>query len=259
MDGVISVEVRDRIGGVTIDRPERRNTLGQATTNALVEAFDSLVQYDDSWAVLLTGKGDAAFGAGRDLKELADRDAARDGAHLPMKGPYRNAFAAAYECGMPTVAAINGWAVGGGLELVMACDLRGAAAHARLGLADARRGIGANFGAAILPRIVAPGVAAELLFFDDGIPADQALVIGLVNRVFPSETFWEKSETYVQELLRRAPLTIQRYKQVLQWTMELPLSASIHVSLRPGPDVSEDRVEDVRAFVEKREPQWRAR
>lgn len=255
----LDVDVRARVGYVTIDRPERRNALSQEIMVGLVEAFDRFDRDDEVWAVLVTGAGDTAFSAGRDLKQLSERDDDHLGPHLPMKGTTRNAFEAVYECRKPVVAAINGWAVGGGLELAMACDLRIAAAHARLGLPESLRGMGANFGAAILPRLIPLGVANEMLYFGDPITADEAQRWGLVNRVFPSEVFRDEAEAYVRVLLERAPLTIRRYKAVMQKSLELPLSAALRLDLSPNPYLSEDRIEGVKAFVEKREPRWQAR
>lgn len=255
----LHIDVRERVGYVTIDRPHRRNALSQDVMHGLVEAFDDFDRDEDVWAVLLTGAGDKAFSAGRDLKELSERDDDGRGPHLPMRGAVRNAFEAVYECRKPVVAAINGWAVGGGLELAMACDLRVAAEHAKLGLPESLRGMGANFGAAILPRLVPVGVANEMLYFGDSISARDAERWGLVNRVFPSEELRDGAERYVRRLLERAPLTVRRYKAVVQKTLELPLSAALRMDLSPNPYLSEDRVEGVRAFVEKRRPRWRAR
>ncbi len=255
----LDVEVRERVGYVTIDRPERRNALSQEVMTGLVEAFDRFDRDDEVWAVLVTGAGNKAFSAGRDLKQLSERDDDGLGPHLPMRGVARNAFEAVFECRKPVVAAINGWAVGGGMELAMACDLRVAAAHAKLGLPESLRGMGANFGAAILPRLVPVGVANELLYFGDSISAEEAQRWGLINRVFPSEVFRDEAEAYVRLLLERAPLTLRRYKAVMQKSLELPLSAALRLELSPNPYLSEDRIEGVRAFVEKRAPRWRAR
>lgn len=263
MGGVVAegleIEIRDRIGYVTIDRPERRNALSQEVMIGLVEAFDRFDRDDDVWAVLVTGAGDTAFSAGRDLKQLAERDEDGLGPHQPMKGVERNAFEAVYECRKPVVAAINGWAVGGGLELAMACDLRVAATHAKVGLPESLRGMGANFGAAILPRLVPIGVANELLYFGGSISAEEAQRWGLINHVYPSESFRDEAEAYVRLLLERAPLTVRRYKAVMQKSLELPLSAALRLELSPNPYLSEDRVEGVKAFVEKRAPRWQAR
>lgn len=257
-DGIV-VEVRDRVGYVTIDRPDRMNALDRAALADLVSAFDAFDADDDVWVAVVTGAGDRAFCAGRDLAEVRRGDLEAAGPIRPMRGPLRNAFEVVYECRKPTIAAVNGWAVGGGMELALACDLRVATESARFAMTEAKRGMGANFGASILPRLVPTAIAYELLYLAEPLSSREARDWGLVNRVFPDEEFRHRAEEFTRTLLERAPLTQRRAKAVIQKGRDLPLQAALRLDAHPDPYRSEDREEGVAAFLEKRPPNWRAR
>ncbi|HEY6761209.1 MAG TPA: enoyl-CoA hydratase-related protein [Baekduia sp.] len=245
---------------LTLDRPARRNALSTALTAELVGALVDLDEDDDVWAIVLTGEGDAAFCAGTDLKELDER-ARRTGRgpQQPMRGPDRNLFETLVETRKPTIAVVNGPAMGAGFELALACDLRIAADHATMALPEVKRGMGANFGSIMLPRLLPRAVALELLYTGAPLSPQDALRWGLVNDVVSSARLRARAAELVASIVANAPLTLRRYKEMTTKGWELPLAHALRLDVGPNVYRSRDREEGVRAFVEHRAPRWEGR
>ncbi len=274
-DGGLLVEVRDRVAYVRLDRPERLNALSSGLTSDLVDCFDAFSADRGIWAVLLSASGERAFCAGADLKEMGDRDAASSATAgssagagssgrprrpvVPMTGSKRNFFEVVLECSKPTVAALFGWAMGGGCELALACDVRIAADDLRIGMPEAKRGLGANFGSVVLPRVVPVGLAYHMLYTGEPIDAERALQFGLVQQVVPRAELDAAAERLIRQIVANAPLTTQRYKAMITKGRDLPVAAALRLDAGPNPYLSEDRKEGVAAFLERRAPNWQAR
>jgi len=242
------------VATVTIDRPERLNALNLATLAELKQVFGELAADQQVRACVLTGAGEKSFVAGADISELA-----------ALSGPEAERYAASGQAlmwqienlGKPVIAAIGGFALGGGLELALACTVRWAASKARLGLPETGLGLIPGFGGTQrLPRLIGRGRALEMILGGDPIPADQALQWGLVTRVLDREELLREAQEFAARLAARPAVAMRAALKAVGEGAGMTPDAAVRLeaALFGVTCASEDAAEGCRAFLEKRDP-----
>ncbi len=256
----------EQIGNVrilTINRPEARNAINLGVTIALGDALEKAEEDRDIRVVIVTGSGDTSFCAGADLKALAR------GEKLRVDDPARAAWGFAgyvtHPISKPTIAAVNGFALGGGTEIALASDLVVAADTASFGLPEVKRGIMAGAGGTFrLPRQIPPKIAMEMIFTGDPLSAEEALRWGLVNKVVPSAQLLPAALELAERICANAPLAVQGSKRVANGIVDGAVDAEAELWRLNEAEVirimsSDDAKEGPRAFAERRPPKWSSR
>lgn len=249
------VSVEDGIGVLQFNRPDVRNALNKATVDEVYLALDEFRANEAVGVVILTGAGDKAFVGGADIKDLLARRM-KEG----LQAINARLFTTIEQFEKPTIAAVNGFALGGGCEIAMACDLRVASESAKFGLPETGLGIlpGAG-GTQRLPRLVGLGKAKELVLTGEIIPASEAFRIGLVNQVVAPDQVMTAAREMAKKILSRGPLAIRLAKQALNLSARAPLDVGLQFEVVAQSVLFEsaDKREGMSAFLEKRKPQFR--
>ena len=253
------LELSGAIGTITLNRPQVLNALNAQLFTDLDAAFTTLAADPAIRVILLTGAGEKAFAAGADIAELSQTNAAT-GEALSLRG--QAIFRRIETCGKPVIACINGFALGGGCELALACTLRLASDTARLGQPEVKLGLIPGYGGTQrLPRLVGQSAALKLLLTADIIPAPEALRIGLVDAVHPSATLMQEARTLAEKIATQAPLAIAATLESVSQGAGLPLEEALaleaHIFGRLS--ATADKQEGVAAFLAKRPPTWTGR
>ena len=257
----VKYEKKERIAYVTINRPERMNALHAAAHHELAEVFCDFRDDPEVWVAIITGAGDKAFSAGNDLKHQAEGAAVgRPLEPLPPGG-----FAGItdrFDCPKPIIAAVNGYALGGGFETALACDIIIAADHASFGLPEPTVGLVAGGGGMHrLPRQIPLKIAMGMLLTGRPITAQEAYRIGIANEVVPLSELMTTAEQWAADIFRCAPLSVRASKEAAMKGLDMPLDEALHASFPMAGQMngSEDFIEGPLAFSQKRPPVWKGR
>jgi len=252
----IRYELADGVATITLNRPEVHNAMNEKMREELTACFGDIAQNADVRVVVATGAGEKAFSAGADIREfVAPQVPVQFRAHRQ-----RVDFRAAMDrCGQPIIAAIRGFALGGGLEFALACDIRIASEDSLLGLTEVNLAIiPGGGGTQRLPRLVGRGKALEMILTGARIDAREALRIGLVERVVPAGEALSAAQTLALTLAERAPVALRYAKEAVVKGLELPLAEGgrLENDLATLLRTTEDRIEGAKAFLEKRKPRF---
>ncbi|MCA8943137.1 MAG: enoyl-CoA hydratase/isomerase family protein [Planctomycetes bacterium] len=252
----IQVEREGYLAVVTINRPEKLNALDHDTIGELQAQFEALSAEDGVGAIILTGAGEKAFVAGADIGGLVGQGVFR-GKRNAQHG--QSLTRAIERSPKPVIVAINGFALGGGLELSLACDLRFASDNAKLGLPEVSLGIIPGYGGTQrLPRLVGLGNALQLILTGDHIDAAEALRIGLVNGVFPQADLLDEVKKVAMRIVSRGPHAVALAKQAARRGTQMTLDEGLELEadLFGAISATEEMDEGLKAFLEKRKPAW---
>ncbi len=251
----IRVDREGAIATITIDRPERRNALNTRVRTEMIDLLDELREDETLRVVILTGAGEKAFVAGADLQEFAERSV--DEQREQMDGPRVFDEIAAFP--FPVIAMINGYALGGGCELAIACDLRIAGESARLGQPEINLGIiPGGGGTQRLPRLVGVGQAMRLIITGEVVDAEEALRIGLVDIVVPDDELRERVMEMARGIAEKSPVALRMAKSAVRASQEMTLSAGLGLETERFLTCfgSAEKEEGIAAFFEKRKPDF---
>lgn len=253
----IQFETRDRIAFITINRPEVSNALDLQTVEELHSVISEIAQDESIGVAILTGAGDKVFVSCADIRDIRARNK-----QDALKGINSRLFKAVEDCDKPVIAAVNGFALGGGCELALSCDIRLCSENAKFGLPETSLGILPGAGGMYrLPRIVGMGIAKELILTGEAIDAARALQIGLVSRVVPREQLMNAAGEVAEKILSRGPLAIRLAKRSLNMMVHLSTEEAMALESYAQGILfeSDDKMEGTSAFLEKRKPKFKGK
>lgn len=256
---LVSVQAHGHIATVRLERPQALNAISGALADELAARLRDVAADDSVWAVILTAAGERAFCVGADLKERAGFDLEDFYAN---RRQIRSLFEAVRKMPQPTIAAVFGFALGGGFELALSCDLVVAAQGSELGLPEARVGLlPAGGGTQLLTRRIGPARAKELIFTGARISAERALELGIVTKVVPADELQAAARALAEDVCRSSPVALREAKRAIDAALGVDIDTGIEIEHASWERVivAEDRAEGIAAFVERRDPVWRNR